>query len=492
MRTAESTLNATSPDLAATTDTAATADTATTNTASATDAVATTAAATNATAAADAAAADVAAATGVAANTDAASATGPVAAADVAAATTDAAAATGVAATTVAAVATDAMAAADVAATADAAMDVAATTRAAADLAATTDAASATDAAAGADVAAATKDAAAPAAAVAPTRSESHLPGWVQVAVDSASLYAADSSSDQVLARLPRHTFLSVLNGGASRLQVQVFSDSGTPGQTGWVTAEQVLPSAPGTDWLVAASATTLWSTSDATAASVRSVDRFAPLQKLEGPQLNRISVNVYASDFSRVIGTGWVDVTATGPALAPQVRVPGPSDSALANRAATGSDQQMTFLNAAAQAARQSSARTGVPASVTVAQAILESDWGRSTLAQDANNYFGMKVLGTLGNDGLVWMPTSEYNASGELYQTTSAFRAYKSLTDSMMDHDRLLQLASRYSAAMQARSDPKQFAALIAQAGYSTDPTYADKLVALMDRYNLYQLDA
>jgi flagellar protein FlgJ len=185
------------------------------------------------------------------------------------------------------------------------------------------------------------------------------------------------------------------------------------------------------------------------------------------------------------------VDVAATGPALPPQVRVPGPADATLTKRAAAGSDQ-MAFLNAAAQAARQGAQMTGVPASVTVAQAILESDWGRSTLAQDANNYFGMKVMGTLGNDGLVWMPTSEYDASGQLYQTTSAFRAYKSLADSMLDHDRLLQLASRYSGAMQARANPQQFAALIAQEGYSTDPAYADKLVALMDRYNLYQLDA
>jgi flagellar protein FlgJ len=60
------------------------------------------------------------------------------------------------------------------------------------------------------------------------------------------------------------------------------------------------------------------------------------------------------------------------------------------------------------------------------------------------------------------------------------------------MADHDRLLQLGSRYAAAMRSAKDPKQFAALIAQAGYSTDPAYADKLVSLMDRYNLYQLDA
>ncbi|MBV9131642.1 MAG: glucosaminidase domain-containing protein [Chloroflexi bacterium] len=360
-------------------------------------------------------------------------------------------------------------------------------------------AAQADDAMATADVQAAKAEEAAPAtqadlqtATVAPGQVENHLPAWVQMVVASGSLYAADASSDQVLAHLPRHTFLRVLGGGSSRIQVQTYDDSGAPGQTGWVTAEQVLPSAPGTDWLVSARSTPLWSGTDDSAANLRTIDAFSPLQKLDGPQLNRIQVNLYASDFSKIVASGWVDVAATGPALAPQVRVPAPVDRSLANRAATGSDQQMSFLNDAAIAARQTAALTGVPASVTVAQAILESDWGRSTLAQNANNFFGMKVMGTLGNDGLVWMPTSEYDASGQLYQTTSAFRAYKSLTDSMMDHDRLLAGASRYAAAMKVSSDPKQFASMIAQEGYSTDPAYADKLVALMDRYNLYQLDA
>src|SRR5207237_677027 len=81
----------------------------------------------------------------------------------------------------------------------------------------------------------------------------------------------------------------------------------------------QVLPSVPGTDWLVAASATTLWSASDASATALRNVDRFAPLQRVDGPQLGRIQVSVYSSDFSRLLDTGWIEVSATGPALSPQ-----------------------------------------------------------------------------------------------------------------------------------------------------------------------------
>jgi Mannosyl-glycoprotein endo-beta-N-acetylglucosaminidase len=385
--------------------------------------------------------------------------------------------------------------AADAVAAADAsAADVAAAAPQAADAVAAVDA-QAADSQAVADaktVAVSSTDADLQTATVAPGQVENHLPTWAQIVVASGTLYKDDAASDQVLAHLPRHTYLRVIGGGTSRIQVQVYDDSGMPGQTGWVSADQVLPSAPGIDWLVAAKSTTLWSGTDDSATSVRSIAAFSPLQQLDGPQLNRLQVNLYSSDFTKVLATGWVDVSATGPALAPGARVPGPTDLALATRAVTASNQPTTFISDAASAARQTASLTGVPASVTVAQAILESDWGRSTLAQNANNYFGMKVMGTLGNDGLVWMPTSEYDASGQLYQTTSAFRAYKSLADSMADHDRLLANASRYAGAMQVKNDPKQFASMIAQEGYSTDPAYADKLVALMDKYNLYQLDA
>jgi flagellar protein FlgJ len=218
-------------------------------------------------------------------------------------------------------------------------------------------------------------------------------------------------------------------------------------------------------------------------------------LQKLDGPVLNRLLVRAFRPDFSGQRDMGWVDATDVGPALPPPVRVPldvAGSTPTTGERAPLDTTQQQTFLAAAVPAALQAAATTHVPASVTVAQAILESDWGRSTLARDANNYFGMKVLGTLGNDGVVWLPTSEYDDTGNLYTTTSAFRAYKSLADSIADHDDLLENAARYASAMQAADDPRQFVALIAQEGYSSDPAYADKLIALMDHYDLYQFDS
>ena len=223
----------------------------------------------------------------------------------------------------------------------------------------------------------------------------------------------------------------------------------------------------------------------------ILTVDSFAALQQIDGPVQDLIKVLVYRPDFT-LLGQGWVDLADTGPAYSPQARVPSPTpDRALAQRSLAATNQQQAFLDATAPAARDAAFQTGVPASVTVAQAILESDWGRSQLAQSANNYFGIKATSSLGNDGVIWLPTSEYDDSGQTYETISPFRAYKSLTDSLTDHDRLL-LTSRYTIAMRVANDPRQFAQQLYAAGYSTDPAYADKLIALMDRYDLYRLDA
>jgi hypothetical protein len=318
-----------------------------------------------------------------------------------------------------------------------------------------------------------------------------HLPSWVQVVTPSAIMFAADSGGQALGDKLGRYTFLRVLAGGAQRLQVELSTDSGQAGQRGWVDPDDVLPSASGQNWLVTSESTNLFKGADAGASTARSLDRFTPLQAIDGPVQGRVEVRVYRGDFLAVVDQGWVDQAKTGQAIAPASRVPDPLWGQNA-RKQTGANQQQAFLDAAAQAAMTASARTGVPASVTVAQAILESDWGRSALAQSAGNYFGIKALGGLGNDGVVWMTTGEYDAEGQTYETMSPFRAYRSLADSLVDHDLMLSNGKRYALAMQAAHDPRAFAMLLADAGYATDPAYADKLISLMDRYDLYRLDA
>ncbi len=151
----------------------------------------------------------------------------------------------------------------------------------------------------------------------------------------------------------------------------------------------------------------------------------------------------------------------------------------------------QQSFIEGVAAAAKAARQATGVPVSVTVAQAILESNWGRSQLSAEANNYFGIKAFGGLGSDGAVWMPTMEYDSAGDAYTTLDPFRAYKTLADSVLDHDSLFIRLSRYAPAMAVKDDPKAFAVAIMDGGYSTDPSYANKLVSLMDRYDLYRFD-
>ena len=316
------------------------------------------------------------------------------------------------------------------------------------------------------------------------------LPGWVQVAPATAPLFVADGGSKGTGARLQRHTFLRVQGGGTARLLVESIDENGQAGHRGWIDPDDVMPSAPGEGWRVAGNPITLFQAPGADAAATRTLEPFTPLLQVDGPVQGRIQVRVYRSDFLSVVDNGWVALEATGPALAPATRVV--SGLPAPQRAASASNHQESFLDMAAQAAMASSERTGVPASVTVAQAILESDWGRSSLSRNAGNYFGMKAIGGLGNDGVVWMPTNEYDATGERYEMLSPFRAYNSLTDSMLDHDLLLRDAARYAPAMQVANDPRQFAHMLVQGGYATDPSYADKLIALMDRYDLYRLDA
>jgi hypothetical protein len=326
----------------------------------------------------------------------------------------------------------------------------------------------------------------------------SHLPSWVQVTDASTTLFAADtgkatSEDDANEATLQRFTFLDVLGAGSARLHVRVIDPaSGQATLDGWVNPDAVAPAAAGQGWLVAATPTTLYASADADAPGRRGLDAFTALQQLDGPVQGRVQVLVFSSDFSSVVDAGWVALADTGPALPPLTRVPSAQDTGAAGeRGPLTADQRQRFLNLAGGAARTSATRTGVPASITVAQAILESDWGRSGLAQSASNYFGVKALGGLGDDGVVWMPTAEYTPGGQLYQTVSAFRAYKSLSDSILDHDQLLARLDRYAPAMQVATDPRQFAHLLVQGGYATDPAYADKLISLMDQYNLYQLD-
>ena len=183
------------------------------------------------------------------------------------------------------------------------------------------------------------------------------------------------------------------------------------------------------------------------------------------------------------------VDTTMTIPACPPTVPV--------APTTPTGpltTVSNAAFLAAAAGPAQASQREFNVPASVTLAQAILESGWGKSKLSMNDMNYFGMKCFGNPGGIavGCHDYVTQECSAVTQTcYTTTATFRVYKSPTDSFRDHGKQLATLSRYAPAFTYAKFPNQFAAEIHKGGYATDPAYTEKLVGIMVKYNLYQYD-
>jgi LysM repeat protein len=150
----------------------------------------------------------------------------------------------------------------------------------------------------------------------------------------------------------------------------------------------------------------------------------------------------------------------------------------------------QREFIMQIAPGARISMRKTGVPASVALAQAILESDWGRSKLTREANNLFGIKAYRDPGTAGIYEINTWEV-IGGRNVTVLAAFKAYTSLADSIVDHGNWFHDNNRYAGALVVRTDPRAFAYAINAAGYATDPAYAPKLIQLMDRFNLYAYD-
>jgi flagellum-specific peptidoglycan hydrolase FlgJ len=188
----------------------------------------------------------------------------------------------------------------------------------------------------------------------------------------------------------------------------------------------------------------------------------------------------------------GKAGTTATAPGSQPQRRMPSPSPHytrhdppAPAPRA--GSAAQQAFIGEVAPGAIAAQHKYGVPASVTIAQAIDESAWGQSVLARKDHNLFGIKGTGPAGTDAL---PTQEYQ-NGEPVSRIDLFRAYHDAAESIDDHGRLLATSAYYRQAMAAREDPNAFAASLTGI-YATDPGYGAKLIRIMRQYDLYRYDA
>jgi flagellar protein FlgJ len=149
-------------------------------------------------------------------------------------------------------------------------------------------------------------------------------------------------------------------------------------------------------------------------------------------------------------------------------------------------------FITRVAPGARRGARRYRVPASVTIAQAILESGWGRSRLTRRDHNYFGIKCF---GRPGLIAIGCRSYATHecgrGRCWRTRAHFRAYRNASGSMADHGHFLVVNPRYRGAFRHWRKPDRFAVAIHRAGYATSPTYARNLIRIMRRYDLYRYD-
>jgi flagellum-specific peptidoglycan hydrolase FlgJ len=153
----------------------------------------------------------------------------------------------------------------------------------------------------------------------------------------------------------------------------------------------------------------------------------------------------------------------------------------------APGTKAQQAFINQIAPGAMAAQQRYGVPASVTIAQAIEESNWGQSELAAQDNNLFGIKGTGPAG---AVTLPTQEY-VGGQWETINASFRLYHNIAESIADHAELLATSAYYQRAMADRAVPDAFANDLTGV-YATDPEYGANLIGLMRLYNLYRFDA
>ena len=123
-----------------------------------------------------------------------------------------------------------------------------------------------------------------------------------------------------------------------------------------------------------------------------------------------------------------------------------------------------------------------GIPASITLAQGILESGAGRGQLSRKSNNHFGIKCHTT-------WNGARVYHDDDEKGE---CFRRYEDPDDSFRDHSLFLTSRSRYSKLFNLKkSDYKGWAKGLKKAGYATDPKYPSKLISIIERYDLDRFD-
>ncbi|HFI0143657.1 TPA: glycoside hydrolase family 73 protein [Streptococcus suis] len=155
--------------------------------------------------------------------------------------------------------------------------------------------------------------------------------------------------------------------------------------------------------------------------------------------------------------------------------------------------DVQKSFVETLKPAAISVSKKTGILPSIILAQAILESAWGTSKLAKEANNLFGIKA-GQNWQGDIFEVETREVR-NGTSVTEKASFRAYKSVADSVTDYGNFFTSTpwrTKNYQEFRVATNYVEAADALQKAGYATDPKYSEKLKSVIERFVLNTLDA
>jgi flagellum-specific peptidoglycan hydrolase FlgJ len=142
-----------------------------------------------------------------------------------------------------------------------------------------------------------------------------------------------------------------------------------------------------------------------------------------------------------------------------------------------------LAYIDTYKDVAKENMIKNGIPSSIILGQAILESGAGTGPLSVQANNHFGIKCHKEWSG------PSIKYTDDAE----DECFRRYEDSKQSFMDHSYFLTSRPRYSALFRLdKNDYKSWAKGLKAAGYATDPKYSEKLISLIERYQLDRFDS
>lgn len=187
-----------------------------------------------------------------------------------------------------------------------------------------------------------------------------------------------------------------------------------------------------------------------------------------------RVKKNTVATSKKKYVPTEKVIVEKKGESLIKEIKPP--------SKNITYKETVILYIENYSPIAKEEMLQYGIPASITLAQGILESGAGRGELSAKSNNHFGIKC-----HKG--WTGERVYHDDDKLQE---CFRKYKDPKYSFRDHSLFLTQRSRYNDLFKHKKDDyKSWAKGLKKAGYATDPKYPDKLIRIIETYELFVYD-